>query len=360
MLVVDADTHIDETEATWEYLAEGEQQFRPLAMDAPGQRGLVEGDARPHRLWLIDGQLRVRRFRNDQRTGTTLATRELVNIDERMSRMDEIGVDIQVIYPTLMLSALTPRPDVELALCRSYNRWMADRTAASQGRLRWVAILPLLSIDEAVKELRYAVDHGACGLYKRALDCGGRGVGDPYFFPLYEEVSRLNVPICFHTGDTFGGNPALTEFSSSFSGAVSLGNLLTISAFINLVLNNVPSQFPNLRFGWIEASASWVPYLVHDLEAKQKRMNSLKFEFARELFGQGRFYVTCDTMDDLSYILPYGVEDCLILGSDYGHQDQSAELEAHRILRSRAEQGDITMEVADKILSDNARRFYNL
>ena len=29
MLIIDADTHVDETEATWEYLREAELEFKP-------------------------------------------------------------------------------------------------------------------------------------------------------------------------------------------------------------------------------------------------------------------------------------------------------------------------------------------
>ena len=99
-----------------------------------------------------------------------------------------------------------------------------------------------------------------------------------------------------------------------------------------------------------------MPYLVHDLEAKKKRMNSLDFDFARDLFGQGRFYVTCDTMDDLSYILPYGVEDCLILGSDYGHQDQSAELEGLRWISTiHPEDQKAVLEAMDQVVRGQPR-----
>jgi predicted TIM-barrel fold metal-dependent hydrolase len=81
--------------------------------------------------------------------------------------MDELRVDVQVLYPTLFLHALTNRPEVELALCKSYNRWIAAMTEKSRGRLRWVAVLPLLSIDRAVEELRWAKDRGACGIQER-------------------------------------------------------------------------------------------------------------------------------------------------------------------------------------------------
>ena len=73
MIRVDADAHVDETEATWEYLSGPEETFRPKTLDPGGPT--VANDLRPHRLWLIDGQTKLRRWRDDQRTGTVKATR---------------------------------------------------------------------------------------------------------------------------------------------------------------------------------------------------------------------------------------------------------------------------------------------
>ena len=50
-------------------------------------------------------------------------------------------------------------------------------------------------------------------------------------------------------------------------------------------------------------------------------------------------------------------EDNLVIGTDYTHADQSAEIEAHAILRRRE---DIPAHVADKIVRDNPTRFYGL
>ena len=48
MLRIDVDAHIDESEATWEYLDDGERRFKPMTLD-PGT-ATAAGDARPHRL----------------------------------------------------------------------------------------------------------------------------------------------------------------------------------------------------------------------------------------------------------------------------------------------------------------------
>jgi len=44
---------------------------------------------------------------------------ELLDIDARLAHMDELGVDIQVLYPTLFLRPVTTRAEVEAALYKS-------------------------------------------------------------------------------------------------------------------------------------------------------------------------------------------------------------------------------------------------
>jgi hypothetical protein len=70
--------------------------------------------------------------------------------------------------------------------------------------------------------------------------------------------------------------------------------------------------------------------------------------------------VTCDTEDDVAHLLGYGAEDYLMLGTDYSHVDQSAELRAHQALRRQAEQGAFSPATAERIVAENARRFYGL
>jgi predicted TIM-barrel fold metal-dependent hydrolase len=348
MIRVDADAHVDETEATWDALSGPEEAFRPITLDPGGPT--VANDRRPHRLWLIDGQPRLRRWRDDERTGTVKATRELADIDARLRHMDELHIDVQVLYPTLFLGGMTARAEVELALTNSYNRWIANATEGSHGRLRWVALMPMMSMDEAVTELHWAKDHGACGVLKKGMECG-RSAADPYFFPLYEEASRLDLPICIHTGT---GNPPVRD------GIQLSGKFNAISAFTDLVMGGVPDHFPELRTGWIETGASWVPFLSADLAAKHAKLTFRPFDSTEDLFRDYRFYVACDSSDDLPNILQFGTEDSLIVGTDYTHADQSAELDALDVIADRAANEIIPPEVARKIVDDNPRRFYGL
>lgn len=350
VLGIDADAHIDETEDTWAYMDEGEQRHKPVSWDLSEARGFVPGDPRQHRLWLISGNARLRRFRDDKRTGTTKETRELIDIDARLRHMDALGIDVQVLFPTTFLHTCTAQPEVELATYKSYNRWIADRTAKSGGRLRWVAMPPVHSMEKVGEELRFAKDHGAIGVMKRGVECGMRPASDAYFYPLYEEAERLDLPICVHQGN---GDPGF----SNAGDAGQLGTLYVLSAFTALAAHSVPDKFPGLRWGFIEAGASWIPYLIKDLRAKHRRLDFSRSDYKTDLLRACRFYVTCDTEDDILGLLEFGAEDNLMLGTDYSHADQSAELEAHSIVLGMKE---LAPGVAAKIVRDNAKVFYGL
>jgi predicted TIM-barrel fold metal-dependent hydrolase len=68
-------------------------------------------------------------------------------------------------------------------------------------------------------------------------------------------------------------------------------------------------------------------------------------------------YVTCENSDDIAYIVREAGEDCLVIGTDYGHTDTSSDVDAIKVFRERT---DVTPNVKQKILSDNARALYAL
>jgi hypothetical protein len=126
-------------------------------------------------------------------------------------------------------------------------------------------------------------------------------------------------------------------------------------AFRNLIANRIPELFPALQFGFIEASAGWIPFLLHALRRQfRDRWPELS---SPELFEKYRFYVACEADEDVGYLTHYVGEDNLIIGSDYGHNDPSEERDVVRAIKSRE---DIPAGVAEKLLSDNPRRFYGL
>lgn len=352
MKAIDADAHIDENEATFSYMEESEREFKPISMSLSEGHQFAGAQARQNRVWMINGNARLRRSRDDAQTHTTEETRQLIDVEARLRHMDELGIDVQVLYPTTFLHAFTSRADVELAVYRSYNRWLAERCALSHGRLRWAICVPTMSIPEAIKELEFGKENGACGVLKKGVELDERAASAPYFYPLYEAAERLDLPICFHQST---GNPNL----SNAGDAARLAEFNVISAFSHIAGSGVSQRFPNLRWGFVEAGASWIPYMLKYLGMRGKAEKA-GYDWKREFLVKNNYFVTCDTEDDVPALLEYGGEDSLMIGTDYSHADQSAEIEAHAVMMERAGKGWIPTSAAQKIVEDNARKFYGL
>lgn len=347
MPVIDADAHVVETDRTWEFMDEGDRQFRPETVvnsnpDAPKKF---------KEFWRIDGRLHARRVFDVEDTGTTDETRELLSIEARLRHMDELGVDVHVLYPTVFLAPVTTRPEVEVALYKSYNRWMAEVWRQGRGRLLWAALAPTQDMNRALEEVRWARGNGACAIFIRGLE-GGRVLSSPHFHPLYHLAVELDIPVCIHSGN---GSFALDEVAAADTAIMYRAKFSALGAFHEIVLAGLTRQIPGLRIGIIETSASWVPYLAHDLKARYQRMFGRKLE--GNLLADNNVWVACQTDDDLPYVLQYAGEDHLVIGSDYGHADTSSEIDALRKLKTA---GKLPARAVDKILDDNARVLYGL
>ena len=342
MIRIDADAHVLETEKTWEYMTGAESKFRPQVV------GSTDGSSTDE-YWLVDGTLRLK-SRNVGKN-TPMASRELRDVSTRLKHMDEIGVDIQVIFPTIFIIPLTQRPEIELALGRSYNRWMADIWSQAKERLRWVAVLPLFSMDKVFEEAKFAKENGAVGIFFRGSECE-KLLSDSYFFPLYDAASRLDLPICIHSAT---GSTALYDYYKYETIGFAKFKLVIVGAFHNLIMDRIPERFPNLKIAFLEVSAQWLPYVMTDL-AKRYKLQGREFN-AKSLLRESRFWVGCETSDDLPYIIQAAGDDNLVVGTDYGHADSATELAA---LTGICNDPRLNPKIAQKIVSDNARVLYSL
>jgi hypothetical protein len=263
--------------------------------------------------------------------------------------MDELEIDVQVLYPTVFLRAWTQDPTAEFVLCKSYNRWLAEIWSQAPDRLKWVVMPPLLSMPRTMEELDFAKENGAVGVFLRGLECERR-LDNPYFFPLYERAQELDMPICFHSGNNSFQVRDIYATEAGFGRS----KLPVVSAFHSLLMNEIPAKFPNLRWGFIEVSAQWIPYALNDLGLRFKRKGR---RMSDTILADNKFYVACQATDQLEYILPFAGDDQLVVGTDYGHADTSSEIEALRMVK---EDGKVSAAVADKILGANARALYGL
>jgi predicted TIM-barrel fold metal-dependent hydrolase len=352
MAVIDSDTHVIETEHTWDFMLPSDSAYRPE---------VVKGDDGVE-YWRIDGKNRGRARGPVGAKGLSDTVERKMAVDDsrrlmedipgRIAHMDELTIDVQVLYPTMYIGRMCDKPETEVALSRGYNRWLADIWRQGGGRLRWTCMVPMSTMEEAIAELRFSVENGACGVTMRSLE-GDRLVVDPYFYPLYEEAAKLNVPIAIHIGSS---NDYINEIfvKDGVGGTFGRLRLMSVASCHMLITNRLPQMFPGLRFGFIEASSQWVPYMLHDLK---RRLETRGRRLEENPLKEYNIWVTAQTDDDLPYVLKYAGEDNIVIGTDYGHQDQSSEIEALRIIR---DDGGVDPAVVDKILGANAIALYGL
>jgi predicted TIM-barrel fold metal-dependent hydrolase len=362
MPVIDSDAHVVESEHTWDYMDASDARYRPEIVYPKNQ------DARGRKTgyWYVDGKLRglARTVMTDvefrelsERAGRTMDTpeeaREMENVGVRLAHMDQLGIDVQVVYPTAFIEKMAERPEVDVAICKSYNRWLADIWQQSQNRLRWACVLPLETIPEALEQLRYSHQNGAVAVFMRSIE-GDKLLHDPSFYPVFEEAEKLDMCIGVHIANS---NPEMVDLltqRTTGGGTFWKFRLSSVGEFHSLVMTGVPDLFPKLRWGFLEASAQWLPYALKDLK---RRFAFNGRQWPENVLEANRLWVSCQTDDDIEYIAGYVGENHLVIGTDYGHNDQSTEIEALRNLR---ESGQIQPALYKKITDDNARALYSL
>src|SRR5262245_42229554 len=123
MPTIDSDAHVVESEHTWDFMDSADQKYRPLIVRPRGESG---GE-----YWYIDGKIRglVRTSltskeiaavaeRTGRDMGTPRETREMENVPARLRHMDQLGIDIQVLYPTIFIEQIADKAEWEIAICR--------------------------------------------------------------------------------------------------------------------------------------------------------------------------------------------------------------------------------------------------
>src|SRR5439155_5296463 len=218
---------------------------------------------------------------------TPQAARELDDVDLRSRHMDELGIDVQVLHNTFWIERITTRPDAEVALCRSWNRWLADISKKSQGRLFYSCVVPAMNIGEAIEQVKFAKENGGAAVCMRPLE-GDRHLSDPYFYPLYQVASDLDMAIAVHIAN---GNPENCElYRQSPVGRFAIFRMPTVAACLNLILSDVPRLFPKLRWGFIEAAAQWIPWVAREGAG---RFQVAGRQFPESVFEEDKIHVTC-------------------------------------------------------------------
>ena len=196
-------------------------------------------------------------------------------------RLDELGIDFAVLFPTYGLAALSlDDPDLRRASVRGLNRYYAAAYGELRDRLSMAGVIPMQTPAEAIEALDHAV--GELGLRNvvvaghvhRPLPIEGAPRSARWvdnfaldsahdYDPVWARCRELGVSPAFHSSGMGWGNRA-SPTSYVFN---HLGNFAAAGEHTcrSLVLGGVPHRFPELRFAFLEGGVAWACNLYADL-----------------------------------------------------------------------------------------------
>jgi len=361
MRVIDADAHVEEGIGHWQYLDSKFYARRPVPLAFPTDTAWGEHNG----AWLIDYKLR--KFASSptsmaraQRRLFGVPSQEISDVGERLRDMDRCGIEKQVLYPSTWLGCLAEDIELEAALCRSYNTYMATQCNQSGQRLFYAAVLPFRDPAAAVEEIRRVKALGsAVSIFIRGMEWD-IPIAHPQFWPIYGEAERQALVMGLHIG--FGSptiarmfegmpRPAPDPFPHIHPLARGmLSNLLIQHATQGILSSTLLEDFPTLRWAILEAGAEWVVPTIRALKHRSKRDGE-------RYFREGRISISCEPYEDLPWLMDNLGEDCFVIASDMPHEDDFAHEHPAEAFREKWDLAEPTLE---KLLWANAARLYNL
>ncbi len=197
--------------------------------------------------------------------------------EARLRDMDAEGVAVEVIFAGAQNHEVLPWAgsfdagsaavggDLRALGARIWNEWLADFCSAAPERLLGVAQVPIWDIDAAVREVRWAADHGL-----RALNFPApRQDYPPYnekdvYERFWSAVADVDLPLVTHSA-----SGERTGLSGHGAVMVWLSEVLWLSrrGLSHLIFGGVFDRHPGLKVAFVEQRGNWVLEALGELES---------------------------------------------------------------------------------------------
>src|SRR6059036_3435797 len=295
--IVDADGH-------WlEYNPVMREEFRRIGGDAAVEALAIASDRIPSSLRMSLAERRRRRVGQEafwSSPSENVLDRATAMLPRLMyERLDDLGIDFSVVYPTAGLSYHRMQ-DTRLrrAICRAYNVFTADQFRDLSDRIIPAAIIPMYTPDEAIEEIEFAVRQLGYkvimvgGLMRRPVpalaeerpDVGNLvewydviGIDSEHDYdPVWEKCRELRIAPSFHNG----ARSILLRNSPSNFCYNHIGHFASASEAMAkaLFFGGVTRRFPELNFAFLEGGVGWACSLYADLIGHWEKRNRQALE----------------------------------------------------------------------------------
>ena len=289
--------------------------------------------------------------------------------EQRLREQDEDGIDAEVLFPPVFASRFLEGikdPDVYRAMIRAYNTWLAhDYCSVAPDRLIGNSVTPISDIDHAVAEVEFAHNAGLKSVAFYQFP-NGTGYSQPEDDKFWAKCIELGMAISPHFGfgqirpepRTAGSGTAGQPYAEAL--VQRAGSHAPVFCMAQLMAAGVLDRFPDIKFYFAEANASWLPSTMffmddnHDIFSSAfggRRMKMTPSEYVAKHF---HFSIIRDPIAlDFTDKIPV---DNLMWGSDFPHSVGSFP-HSQDFIQS-AFKGKESLK--QRVLLDNPARYFKL
>jgi predicted TIM-barrel fold metal-dependent hydrolase len=287
----------------------------------------------------------------------------------RLKDMDLEGIDVAIIFGTQIALTVNGLINGELAaaLCHAVNEWLLEYCSADSKRLRAVGLIPCQAPQAAVKELEYLAKAGAVTVML-PTNVYGRNMGDAMFDPIYEAAQSLGMTLSVHPQTGHDGVPGVSGVMGAGSERFFKYVYVHMTAFpfelmiamMHMIGEGVFDRYPNLKVGFMEGGAGWLPYWAErfdeHVEKLAPQMPALKRK-PSEIIKSEQIVLTCESEESsLDRVFAANGDGTVLYASDYCHWDCHFPYSVKDVVEAK----DLSLTQQERLLGLNAIAFFEL
>jgi len=273
------------------------------------------------------------------------------SVEHHLQRMNGAGIDMHVIWQSSRPNVFWADADLALSLCQIINDEYSDLVAHHPDRFVAVGSVPLQDIKKSVIEAERAIRKKHLSGVMTNTNIRGRYLDDPYFWPLYEALEDLDVPLFLHPANVFGADK-LREFHMSFLLGLPADTTLSVA---RLIFSGTLDRFPKLRL-FVPHAGGLLPFLAgrlgHGFKVRPEcqKIERTPADYLDQMMLDSIVY----SPDILKFVVQKASVQRVAMGSDYPYDMADEDAVTH------VQQTDLPVESINAIMSGNIRTFLKL
>ncbi|MEM7533065.1 MAG: amidohydrolase family protein [Chloroflexota bacterium] len=236
--------------------------------------------------------------------------------EQMIADMDRTGVTMSAITSAPPTLSYWAEPDAARELASRLNESIAERVQQHPDRFLGLAAVPFQDIDASIVEAKRAVNELGLHGFQIGSNVGGKNLDHPDFFPFFETVAELDVPLFVHPYIPAGVERMQDYYLHNLIGMVGETGL----AIATFIYGGVLERLPSLKVIFAHAGGVF-PYIVGRMDHgyKVRTEECTKAIPNPPSHYMQQIYFDCMSFNPraLRYLVDMVGADHVLVGSDY-------------------------------------------